>query len=134
MWAPTIAAAKAVDRNEKFVSPWFVTGLFERLHMMMGKEATLVNFYAEPEAMHELIEFLADWEIDAAREEIRRYQPDAIYHHDDWGSQTRLMLSPAIFEEFFLEPYKRSTVSGKRTARRSSSTTPIPTPPSSCPS
>lgn len=107
MWAPAIAQANAVDRKEKFVSPWFVTGLFERLHMMMGIEATLVNFYAEPEAMHELINFLADWEIDAAKEEIRRYRPDAIYHHDDWGSQTRLMLSPATFEEFFLEPYKR---------------------------
>jgi hypothetical protein len=107
MWAPIVAQAAAVDRKEKFVSPWYITGLFEKLHMMMGVENALISFHTEPEAMRELIDFLADWEIDAAKEEIRRYHPNALYHHDDWGSQDRLMLSPAMFEEFFLEPYKR---------------------------
>ena len=30
-----------------------------------------------------------------------------IFHHDDWGSETNSFLRPEMFEEFFLEPYKK---------------------------
>ena len=33
--------------------------------------------------------------------------PDVIFHHDDWGSEKSSFISPAMFEEFFLEPYKK---------------------------
>ena len=34
-------------------------------------------------------------------------QPDGVFHHDDWGTQISTFLSPEMFAEFFLEPYKR---------------------------
>lgn len=107
MWAPVIAQAAAVDRKEKFVAPMQATGIFERLHYLMGVENTLIAFYEEPEAMHELIDFIVNWEIDAAKEQIKRYHPDALFHHDDWGSQTKLMMSPDTFKEFILPAYKK---------------------------
>jgi uroporphyrinogen-III decarboxylase len=30
-----------------------------------------------------------------------------LFHHDDWGSQTRLFFSPETFQEFFLPAYKK---------------------------
>lgn len=106
-WAPFIEQVNKIDRSDKFVSPWFINGIFEKLHFFMGMENCMVSFYTEPEAMHELIDFLADWEIECAKEEIKRYHPDMLYHHDDWGSQTRLFLSPKMFDEFLLPAYKK---------------------------
>ena len=34
-------------------------------------------------------------------------KPDAIFHHDDWGTQISTFMAPAMFEEFLLEPYKQ---------------------------
>lgn len=106
-WDAAEAQAAAVDRNEKFVAPFFVTGIFEKLHYLMGMEECLVAFYEEPEAMHELIDFLADWEIEVAKVEIEHYHPNALFHHDDWGSQISTFLAPEMFEEFILPAYKK---------------------------
>jgi uroporphyrinogen-III decarboxylase len=57
--------------------------------------------------MLELINRLADWEIEAAKIIVERQHPDAIFHHDDWGTQTRSFLSPADFEKFLFPAYKR---------------------------
>lgn len=67
----------------------------------------LVNFYDEPEAMHELIDYLTEWELAYAEEICRHYHPDALFHHDDWGSQTSTFLSPEMFEEFYYPAYKK---------------------------
>jgi uroporphyrinogen-III decarboxylase len=33
--------------------------------------------------------------------------PDALFHHDDWGSQRSTFLSPEMFKEFILPAYKK---------------------------
>ncbi|HBN56389.1 MAG TPA: uroporphyrinogen decarboxylase, partial [Lachnospiraceae bacterium] len=47
--------------------------IFEKLHYFMGMEDTMINFYEEPEAMHDLIDHLADWEIECAKAELAHY-------------------------------------------------------------
>lgn len=106
-WAEAKASAAAVDRNEQYCTVFVAPGLFEHVHYLMSMEEALMAFYEEPEAMHELIEYIADWEIELAKEFITHIKPDALFHHDDWGSQINSFLSPSMFEEFFLEPYKR---------------------------
>src|SRR5699024_10532237 len=59
-WKAAEDLANATDRKEKFVSPFVVTGIFEKLHYFMGIEDTMINFYEEPEAMHDLIDHLTD--------------------------------------------------------------------------
>ena len=76
-------------------------------HYLMGMENALMSFYEEPEAMHELINYLTEYELDYAKALVENLHPDAILHHDDWGSQISTFLSPAMFEEFFLESYKK---------------------------
>lgn len=106
-WAPVIEAAKAVDRNEKFVTACQMPGVFEMTHHMMGMEDALMALYEEPECMHGLIERIADHEINRAKLIIDRIKPNALFHHDDFGGQTSTFISPEMFREFFLEPYKR---------------------------
>ena len=106
-WVPFIAAANAVNRKEKFATAMVATGIFEKLHYFMGMEDAMINFYEEPEAMHELIDWLADWEIECAKETIAHLHPDALFHHDDWGSQRSTFLSKEMFDEFILPAYKK---------------------------
>ncbi|QSX07653.1 uroporphyrinogen decarboxylase [Alkalibacter rhizosphaerae] len=106
-WADAIAHANAIDRNEKFVSLFVAPGIFEMTHHLMSMEDALTAYYEEPEAMHELIDYLTEWEISYAKELIDHLHPDCLYHHDDWGSQISTFMSPAMFEEFILPAYKK---------------------------
>ena len=106
-WAPSEEMARKVDRNEKFVACMGAPGIFEKLHYFMGMDNALINYILEPEAMHELIDFLADWEIECAKVQIEHIHPNALFHHDDWGSQLSTFLAPEMFREFFVPAYKK---------------------------
>jgi hypothetical protein len=107
-WAPAIEHADSVDREDQFVTVFFASGTFEMTHFLLGMENAMMALYEEPECMHELIEFLTDYEIRYAKQIIERIKPDALFHHDDWGSQIASFMSPQMFAEFFLEPYKKA--------------------------
>lgn len=105
-WEPLIQQAEEIDRSQYFVSPMLAPGLFEQCHYLMEIQNTLINFYEEPDDMKDLIKYLADWEIQYAEEICKYLKPDALFHHDDWGTQISTFMSPDMFEEFFLDPYK----------------------------
>ena len=105
-WEMAIKEAEAVDRSDQFVAPMIAPGLFERLHYFMGMEDSLVNFYDEPEAVAELIKYLTEWELQYAETLCEHLHPDALFHHDDWGSQKSTFISPDMFGEFFVDAYK----------------------------
>ncbi|MDP4159190.1 MAG: uroporphyrinogen decarboxylase family protein [Bacillota bacterium] len=106
-WAPAIAHANSVDRKEKFVTAFCAPGIFEMTHHLMGIEDALMGLYEEPELMKELIDYVVEYELAYAKEVIDHIHPDALFHHDDWGSQKSTLISPAMFEEFFLPAYKK---------------------------
>ena len=57
--------------------------------------------------MHELIDYMADWECTIADEHFKYVKPEILFHHDDWGSQRSLFISKEMFDEFFLPAYKK---------------------------
>ena len=106
-WKPYEDLANSVDRSEVFAAAMIAPGLFEQVHYLMSIEEALVAYYEEPEAMHELIEYITDYELRVAEQLCKHGHPDALFHHDDWGSHNSSFLSPEMFREFFLEPYKK---------------------------
>lgn len=52
------------------------------------------------------IEYLTEWELELAEGICSNLHPDALFHHDDWGGLDSTFMSPAMFDEFLLEPYK----------------------------
>ncbi|SFA68839.1 Uroporphyrinogen decarboxylase (URO-D) [Acetitomaculum ruminis DSM 5522] len=106
-WKTCQEEAAKVDRKEKFVAAFVAPGIFEMCHYLCEIQNTLINFYEEPEAMHELIEYITDWELKYAEQICKYMKPDAIFHHDDWGTQRSTFLSVDMFREFYLEPYKK---------------------------
>ncbi|WP_022666390.1 uroporphyrinogen decarboxylase family protein [Desulfospira joergensenii] len=107
-WEAAVKHAESVDRNDQFVTIFFASGTFEMTHMLMGMENAMMNLYEEPELMKELIDGLVDYEIEYAKQAIKYLKPDALFHHDDWGSQISSFMSPDMFREFYLEPYKKA--------------------------
>ncbi len=105
-WEPFIQQAEAVDRSQQYVSAFVAPGLFEQCHYLGEIQETLINFYDEPEHMKELIRYLVDFELELAEGICSHLKPDALFHHDDWGSQASTFISPEMFEEFFLPGYQ----------------------------
>ena len=106
-WEPFIAQAEAVDRSQYYVSSFVAPGLFEQCHHLGEIQQTLINLYEEPEHMKDLIKYLVDFELELAEGICSHVKPDALFHHDDWGSQTSTFMSVDMFEEFYLDGYKQ---------------------------
>lgn len=106
-WEPFIAMAESVDRSQQFCAAAVLPGIFERTHHLMKIDEALANFYEEPDDMHDIIEYITEYEMQIAEEVCSHLKPDALFHHDDWGSQLSTFMSADMFEEFLLEPYKR---------------------------
>lgn len=106
-WEQAVKHAESVDRNEKFVAAYIAPGIFEQCHYLMEIQNCLISFYEEPEAMHELIDYITEWECKYAEQLCKYIKPDAIFHHDDWGTQISTFISPEMFEEYYLPAYKK---------------------------
>ncbi len=106
-WAGYEAMVAKVDRNEQFVAAAIFPGIFEQVHYLMSIEEALVAFYEEPECMHELIDYITEYELKVLKELIKHANPDMLFHHDDWGSHISSFLSPEMFREFFVPAYQK---------------------------
>jgi len=106
-WDECRRKADQIDRNEKFATALLAPGVFDQLHYLMGMEECLLSFYTEPDALRELIGRITEWELEYAQLLCEKIQPDAIFHHDDWGSHRSTFLSPEMFDDFIFPSYKR---------------------------
>ena len=106
-WEDVVKRTEAMNRDEQFAIVFLTPGLFETCHNLLGMEECLVNFYDEPECMHELIDYMTDFQLAIAKEICDHLHPDGVFQHDDWGSQISTFLSPEMFDEFFLPAYKK---------------------------
>ena len=105
-WEPFIKQAEEIDRNEYFVAPFIAPGIFEQCHYLLEIQNCLINFYEYPDEMADLIKYITEWELQYAEQLCKYLKPDALFHHDDWGSQISTFLSPDMFAEFYLDAYK----------------------------
>ncbi len=86
------------------------SGIWERLQYLRGMEQVMVDFVERPEAVRGLLRRLTN----AWLEYMERLAPfaaeiDALFMFDDWGTQTAAMISPTMWQEFFLPEYRRLT-------------------------
>lgn len=73
--------------------------LYERAWTLRGMENLMMDFYANPDFVKDLLRSIADYNIAMIRESLK-YDIDCIYFGDDWGQQTGLQMGPAIWREF----------------------------------
>lgn len=104
-WENRVALSVAkLDRKGKLTKIMLESGVFERLHALVGFENAFIAMYEEPEAFHELMDAIADFRVKVINKIAKYYKPDVIMNMDDYATQTGLMMSPAMFREF-IKPY-----------------------------
>ncbi|MBE6914622.1 MAG: uroporphyrinogen decarboxylase (URO-D) [Ruminococcaceae bacterium] len=108
LWGPYIERAMAVNRDEDFLMMFAPTGVFERLHFLMGFEDTLCNFLLEPEAMEELCAAIGEYRYNGFKLMVDNVHPDVMLTHDDWGSKQSLFIPPDAWREMIKPAYKKS--------------------------
>ena len=106
-WEPFIAAAEKIDRKEQLMTGYFAPGVFEQCHYLMEIQNCLMAFYESPDELKELIDCITQFELDYAAEFCKYVKPEAMFHHDDWGSQISTFMSPDMFREFIKPAYMK---------------------------
>ena len=106
-WAMFAEQYAQLDGERAYKAAFIAPGIFENCHHMGEIANTLVNLFEYPDEMHDLIKYLTDWELEMAEGICANLHPDAIFHHDDFGSEQNSFLRPSVFEDFFLEAYQK---------------------------
>ena len=107
LWDACIGMYEAVDGSKAFKATFFAPGLFEQTHHLSEIRNALIYYMEYEDEMHDLVKYLTDYELEMAVEICEKLHPDAIFHHDDWGSETNSFLRPSMFEDYFLDAYKQ---------------------------
>ncbi|MDR1589622.1 MAG: uroporphyrinogen decarboxylase (URO-D) [Oscillospiraceae bacterium] len=108
LWEPYLERAAAIDRGENLLMMFAPTGVFERLHFLMGFEDTFVNLMTEPEAMEDLCAAIGEYRYNGFKLMTDYVRPDIILSHDDWGSKTNLFMQPELWREYIKANFQRS--------------------------
>jgi hypothetical protein len=106
-WEETAERVAQIDRSRYLATVLMSTGLFERLHFLMGFEDALTDMLIEPEAYAELCDAILETRLRNAEALIDHLKPDAILSHDYWGMKTSLFMNPDAWREFFKPRYKK---------------------------
>ncbi|MCQ2500743.1 MAG: uroporphyrinogen decarboxylase (URO-D) [Lachnospiraceae bacterium] len=110
LWEPFQKRAKEIKDAGELYMAFMPTGVFERLHFLMGFEDMLMNFLLEEDDMMELTEEIGKYRTTLAKMIVDYLEPDVMLTHDDWGSKQSLFVSPDTWREFikpqYVEQYK----------------------------
>jgi uroporphyrinogen decarboxylase len=105
--AVKIDKIEMINREEKAVNVLVLTGLFERLHVLMGFEDALCALLMEPEHVADFLDAMTDYKIKLIDKIAQYYKPDIITYHDDWGTQRGPFFSPETWRELIKPRTKR---------------------------
>jgi len=95
-------------RNMKPTDKYVLAGglsIYERAHFLRGLENTWADLYEAPEQLCRLLDILVGMNLEAI-EEYAKCGADGYMFCDDWGLQNTLMISPAMWREFWKPRYR----------------------------
>ena len=107
LWDMAMGMWAAADGERSYKTAFWAPGLFEQSHHLSEIQNALIYYMEYEDEMHDLLKYLTDWELELAMGTCDRLHPTAVFHHDDWGSETNSFFRPSVFEDFFLEPYQQ---------------------------
>lgn len=90
---------KISDYPDRFRVYQIGFSLYERAWTLRGMEEIMLDFFMNPDFVHELFNAIADYNIAQVHEALK-YDIDAVYFGDDWGQQQGLQMGIALWREF----------------------------------
>ena len=107
LWVPSKEKIDEIKASGSLAMAFMPTGVFERLHFIMGFEDMLMNFLLEPEDMMDLCNAIGEYRFQLTKMIVDNLHPDVILSHDDWGSKHQLFVSPDTWREFIKPQYEK---------------------------
>jgi len=83
------------------------TSFFGHLREIMGAEEAMIILHDDPQLVHEIMDFLADFMVGIYEEALAQFVPDLAYLWEDMCYHTASLISPAMFREFLLPGYQK---------------------------
>ena len=80
--------------------------LYERAWTLRGIENLLMDFYINPDFVHELLDTICEYNL-AQIDKALEYDIDAVYFGDDWGQQEGLIMGYDLWKQFIFPRLKR---------------------------
>jgi hypothetical protein len=102
-----------LDRNQTAVSVNLTMGYFQTLMSFMGFEDGLLAFYEEPEAVHELLDYISEFYMAVADKCIDLYKPDILTFMDDTAAWHNPFISADMYREFILPHHEKWAKRGR---------------------
>ncbi|MEM4461914.1 MAG: uroporphyrinogen decarboxylase family protein [Candidatus Bathyarchaeia archaeon] len=105
-WSPElIDYYRVTDRVVGLSMP----GFFGQARYFMGLERLLISFYRDPGLIHDIMDFWADFLVEASRDIVENVKLDYVSIWEDMCYNRGPHISPKLFEEFMLPCYKKLT-------------------------
>ena len=82
-------------------------GFYWRAREWMGTEGVSYAWYDQPELMHEMMEFIADFTIEVAKPVLAEITPDYIFINEDMAMKNGPLLSPRTYRTFIFPHMRR---------------------------
>jgi len=98
--------AEGWDSEQSFLVGSHRDTLWEKSYMLVGMENMLCYFLSEPEAVRELFHRIMDFQLGIAHHYLK-VGVEMVQLGDDLGTQSRLLLSPRLNQEFLVPEYRR---------------------------
>jgi uroporphyrinogen-III decarboxylase len=86
-----------------------ILGFYWRAREWMGTENLCYAWYDQPELMHEMMEFIADFTIEVSQPILGKTNVDYIFINEDMSMKNGPLLSPKTYREF-IYPHMRRLV------------------------
>ncbi|MEM3046199.1 MAG: uroporphyrinogen decarboxylase family protein, partial [Candidatus Bathyarchaeia archaeon] len=86
-----------------------MTGFFGEARHLMGLERLLVTFYKDPDLIHDIMDFWADFLIETSRNALREAKIDFVTIWEDMAYKRGPHISPRFFRDFMLPNYRKVT-------------------------
>lgn len=97
------------DRTYPLSANDFPFGFFGFAREMFGVEHLFYAFYDTPELVKKLMNFTADYMISIWEKALVEAKPDFFRVWEDMCYKNTSLISPQMFREFMMEPYKKLT-------------------------
>lgn len=104
--APVYEAARGWDPADAFLYGSHRCTLWERAYQMVGMEDLMCCFHTDPGAVRDLLHRIMDFQLGIARHYLQ-VGVEMVGLGDDLGTQSGLLLSPEVVEEFLVPEYRR---------------------------
>jgi hypothetical protein len=82
-------------------------GFYWRARVWMGTEGVSYGWYDQPDLMHEMMEFIADFTIEVSKPILQTTDVDYVFINEDMAMKQGPLLSPDCYREFIFPHMKR---------------------------